>query len=356
MTILLPILALALLQDAEPAGPPPVDGAWQDFDGVALIVNNEIVTLRELNNLLRDARSEGAGTTAEEANEMLSQVAETTVTIALQTQAGRELGIPAEAVAETVERYLDDQRRSKSAKETETWLQTEGAADLGVLRQQVTRELYRSFWIQGEVGRGTSWGRAYTDRYVRPGQLREAYIINEGMLSDPATYRLQFLVLPAAAWGDAETAKEALEGFRADIEGGADMGALVDEFGAVLRDSRGITDWVPAPNITDPAIQAFCAEAGEGALSPVLPLSSPSGGLEGYQLVRVVARIEGQDAPDFADSLLQSKLEELIQKRWDDARLIAASDRLWRSGFVRGPSRLQILPPWVRRASQSEGP
>jgi hypothetical protein len=358
MTPLLLILALSALQGPSPVETPApetpaVEPAWEDFDGVALIVNDEIVTLRELNDLLKDARSAASGTTIEDANAMLADVAETTITVHLQTQAGRELGIPPEAVSETVERYLKDERRTKTAKETEDWMREQGAEDLGQVRKQITRELYRSFWIQGESGRGINWSRPYKDRYVRPGQLKEAYLINKGMLSDPTTYRLQFLVLPAAAWGDAETAKDALAGFRTDIEGGADMGALVEEYGAALRESRGISDWLPESRISDPDVAAFCAEAKEGALSPLLPLVNAEGQVEGYQLVRIVARIEGQAAPSFQDSKLQTQLETLIQERWDQARLTDGADRLWRNGFVRGPARLEIQPPWVRRQTQA---
>lgn len=358
MNPLLLTLALAAFQGPSPVDPPEtpaVEPAWEDFDGVALIVNDEIVTLRELNNLLNDARSAASGTTIEDANAMLADVAETTITIHLQTQAGRELGIPPEAVSETVERYLKDERRTKTAKETEDWMREQGAEDLGQVRKQITRELYRSFWIQGESGRGINWSRPYKDRYVRPGQLKEAYLINKDMLSDPTTYRLQFLVLPAAAWGDAETAKEALAGFRSDIEGGADMGALVEEFGAALRDTRGISDWLPESRISDPAVASFCTDAKEGALSPLLPLVNADGKVEGYQLVRIVARIEGQAAPSFHDAKLQTQLETLIQERWDQSRLTDGADRLWRTGFVRGPARLQILPPWARRQNQAAG-
>jgi len=347
----------ALSAQAAPQDPPAAEEevVWQDFDGVALIVNDRIVTFRELDALLRDARQEAPATTAEETSALLAQVAENTITKQLQTQAGRELGIPPEAVAQTVERYLSDERRDKTAQETESWLSNEGAGDLGQLRRQVTSELYRTFWVQGETGRGVSWGRSYRDRYVRPGQLHEAYVVNETLLSDPNTYRLQFLVLPTAAWGDPDTAREALQDFRTQIEGGADMGALVDEFGAALRETRGITDWLTEPGINDEAVRAFVEGASEGALSPVLEFRTPGGEAEGFQLVRVVARIEGQGAPSFQDAQLQTRLEDLIQSRWDEARLTTASDRLWKTGYIRGPSRLQIMPPWVRRSQLTPG-
>lgn len=360
MLSFLTTLTLALGAQGAPAPAPQepaAEGAaaWQDFDGVALIVNDQIVTFRELDALLRDARQGAPATTADETSALLAGVAENTITKQLQTQAGRELGIPTDAVAQTVERYLSDERRDKTAQETESWLADEGAGDLGQLRRQVTSELYRTFWVQGETGRGVSWGRPYRDRYVRPGQLHEAYVVNEALLSDPNTYRLQFLVLPTAAWGDPETARAALQDFRTEIEGGADMGALVDEYGAALRETRGITDWLTEPGIKDESVRAFVEEAAEGALSPVLEFRAPSGAVEGFQLVRVVARIEGQGAPTFQDAQLQTRLEDLIQSRWDEARLTTASDRLWQTGYIRGPSRLQIMPPWVRRSQAGQG-
>jgi len=325
---------------------------WLDFDGVALIVNDEIVTLRELNELLGAARSRSAATTDEDNRDLLQTVAEEEVTLKLQAQAGAELGIEAADVQRTVNRYLADQRRGKSAGETESWLSAQGAADLGEMRREVTAELYRSFWVEGQRGKAAAGGRPFRDRYVRPGQLNEAYVVNQDRLGDPTTFRLQFLVLAINAWGDADTALEALVGFRDQIEAGADMGALVDEYGAVLRDSRGISEWMPQGQIPDPAVKAFCTESTEGALSEVTEVRAPDGSLQGYQLVRIVSRIEGQAPPKFSDAMLQTRLETLLQRSWDEERLTRGSDELWQTAFIRGPSRLQITPPWVRRSNQ----
>lgn len=325
---------------------------WLDFDGVALIVNDEIVTLRELNELLGKARASSAATTPEDSKELLEKVAENEVTVKLQTQAGAELGIAPEDVDRTITRYLADQRRNKSAEETETWLRTQGAADLGEMRRDVTAELYRSFWVEGQRGKGAAGGRPFRDRYVRPGQLNEAYLVNRERLGDPTTFRLQFLVLATNAWGDAETAREALVGFRKEIQAGADMGSMVDEYGAVLRESRGISEWMPLGQIPDPAVKEFCTGAKEGALSEVTEIPGPDETIQGYQLVRIVSRIEGQEPPKFGDADLQTKLEILLQRSWDEDRLTRGSDELWQSAFIRGPSRLQITPPWVRRSAE----
>jgi len=350
----LTLLASLLMGAANSATQEPQaeDDGWLDFDGVALIVNGDIVTLRELNKLLGDAKARAAATTVQDNEDLLERVAEEKITMQLQTQAGAEMGIAKEDVDRTINRFLADQRRGKGAQETEDWLAQGGAADLGEMRLNVEDELYRSFWVESQRGRGAGGGRPWRDRYVRPGQLNEAYIVNKDVLGDPTTFRLQFLVLATNAWGDAETAKDALDDFREQIEGGADMGALVDEYGAALRDTRGITDWIPLGGIADPAVRSFCTDSTEGALSSVIEIPAPDGGVQGYQLVRIVARIEGQMAPPFNDGTLQSDLAQRLQRGWDNARLAQGSDALWRSAYIRGPVRLQISPPWVRRQNQ----
>lgn len=336
--------------EREPGAPAQDDGGgWLDFDGVALIINGDIVTLRELNKLLSEAKTRAPATTSQDNTELLERVAESAITKQLQTQAGEEMGIPKADVDRTIDRFLADQRRGKGAEETEAWLSAGGAADLGEMRRSVENELYRSFWIESQWGKSAGGARPWRDRYVRPGQLKEAYMVNKEVLGDPTTFRLQFLVLATNAWGDAETAREALEGFREELLGGADMGALVEEYGAALRETRGITDWLPLGGIADPSVRSFCRDASEGAVSDVIEIKGPDGSIQGYQVVRIVARIEGQPAPPFIDGDLQANLAKRLQDSWDNTRLTRASDELWRSAFIRGPVRLQINPPWVQR-------
>lgn len=343
-------LAFASSQDAAPVQDKT---AWLDFDGVALIINNDIVTLRELNSLLAKAKQRRAATTDQESRALLEAITEDKIITQLQSQAGSEMGIAEEDINRTIDRYLAEQRRGKSAEETEQWLASSGAEDLGQMRQNVSGELYRSFWIENQRGNGAGGSRPSRDRYVRPGQLSEAYVVNKDALGDPTTFRLQFLVLANNAWGDAETARDALLGFRAEIEAGADMGALVDEYGAVLRETRGISNWIPLKGIEDEQIRVFCERSEAGALSEVLELQGPDKDTQGFQLVRIAARIEGQPAPPFRDGPTQSSLAERLQRGWDNMRVTRGSDKLWRSAFIRLPSKLQILPPWVRRQEQS---
>ncbi len=331
---------------------PTQDDGWRDFDGVALIVNGDIVTLRELNKLLGEAKAREAATTNLDSRALLEEITEQKITMQLQTQAGAGMGIAQEDVERTIERYLADQRRGKSAEETEAWLEMNGANDLGEMRQYVNDSLYRSFWVESQRGLGAGGGRPWRDRYVRPGQLKEAYEVNKENLGEPTTFRLQFLVLATAAWGDEETTLDAIEGFREQVLAGDDMGALVDEYGATLRETRGITDWIPLRSIADPAVRAFCESATEGAVSDVIRIVTPEGELQGCQVVRIVARIEGQPAPPFHDGPTQSELSKRLQTGWDNARVTRGSDELWRSAFIRGPSSLQISPPWVRRQGQ----
>ena len=353
------ILALALwaaplalpgtAQDAPAEAPAQdADAGWRDYDGVAMIVNDDIVTLRELDRLLRDARGRAETTTSDDTAELLLLVAEDAVTQRLWIQAGERIGIPSESVEDTIDRYLRDTRRDLSPQETADWMAEAGAKDLTELRDDTRDQLYRTFWIQATRGEPTGGLRAAEDRFVRPGQLREAYLVNEDALVSPPTVIFQFLALSSAAWGDAEIAREALEGMRADILEGADMGALVDEYGWGLRETRGITERIAISDVDDDQLKEFAEGAEEGALSGLLPILGPSGEVQGYRLARIVSRTTGLAAPSFEDATIQTGLGEQLRRGWDTRRLELGSERLWRSAFIRTPPALQLRAPWER--------
>ena len=58
----------------EPAPSETTDEGWQVFDGVALIVNDEIVTLRQLNTSMNKARGNAEATTQEDADALRDDV------------------------------------------------------------------------------------------------------------------------------------------------------------------------------------------------------------------------------------------------------------------------------------------
>ena len=135
------------------------------------------------------------------------------------------------------------------------------------------------------------------------------------------------------------------------------MGALVEEYGSVLRESHGITKEPIAAEKVGPEVRVFLQSAERGALSMVLPYTE-NGAIEGYEIVRVVELLEGNLAPPFHDIILQTNLQRGLQTSWDRMRVLTASDDLWRSAYIRTPREIQILPPWVRReaALQADQP
>ena len=136
---------------------------------------------------------------------------------------------------------------------------------------------------------------------------------------------------------------------REDILAGGDMGALVDEYGSALRDTRVISQRVPLSAVDDPQLLAFAQSAEEGSLSELLPLTGPGGEVQGYQIARIVSRTSGQAAPDFEDPDLQVRIAERLQQTWDNKRIQVGSEQLWRSAFIRHPPALAVRPPWDRR-------
>lgn len=346
-----PLLAQDGAQDVLGPQQTPED-QWRDFDGVAMIINDDIITLRELDKMLKDARGMVETTTDAESAELVQQVAEVAVARRLQTQAGKNIGIPSDDVERTIDRFLAANRRDRSAQETADWMAERGAGDLGQLRTKTRDELYRQFWESTSLGEPAGAMRASRDRFVRPGQLREAYRINVDSLAQPPTVIFQFLALSTAAWGDAETARESLIDLRAEILAGADMGAMVDEYGASLRETRGISPRVPITRVDDPQLAAFATEAEEGALSEVLEILGPDGEPQGYQIARIVNRTAGQPAPEFESPAMQVDIADKLQSSWDKSRLTVSSDNLWRTAFIRTPPALQLKMPWERRAGR----
>lgn len=352
----LSLIALATFATAtaplpqEPGSPESADAGWQVFDGVALIVNDEIVTLRQLNTSMNDARGNAAATTQEDADALRDDVISDSIMVHLQTQAGRSLGVAGADVERTIDGFLNNKRRGMSASDTTDWFLEEGVQDLGQMRQTIREELYRSLWMQKVSGQTSGADRPSEDRYVRPGQLREAYYVNRGAYETPSRYILQYLRLVANAWGDAETALEVATDLRQQIVDGADMGAFVDEYGAFLRERRGITEQVAIDQIAEPGVRAFLEDAHRGALSMVMPYFEEDK-IAGYDIVRVVEMLEGQEAPDFNSPGVQITLQRGLQNRWDDIRIANGADQLWRAAYIRLPNGILIDPPWARRAA-----
>ncbi|MFT5080058.1 MAG: hypothetical protein ACI84E_000712, partial [Planctomycetota bacterium] len=216
--------------------------------------------------------------------------------------------------------------------------------------ESIREELYRSLWMQNISGQTSGADRPSEDRYVRPGQLREAYYVNKSGYETPTRYILQYLRLVANAWGDAETALEVATDLREQIAGGADMGAFVDEYGAFLRERRGITEQVALDQVAEPGVRGFLGDARRGALSMVMPYFEGDV-IAGYDIVRVVEMLEGQEAPAFNSPGIQIALQRGLQSRWDNIRIANGADELWRAAYIRLPNGIRIDPPWAQRAA-----
>jgi hypothetical protein len=328
------------------------DEGWSNLNGVALIVNDRIITLSKLDQAFTRALSNAESTLPQDALELQDTVVTDSIMNLLQIQAGQALGVPALEVERTIDGFINDRRREKSAQEMTQWLVQEGVPDLGALRERIREELYRSIWSQSTVGLGGGADqRPYQDRYVRPGLLKESYYLNKGVFAQPSRYILQYLRLLTNAWGDAETALEVAEDLRSQIVAGADMGSFVDEYGSYLRESRGIAPQFTSAEVPEPEVSAFLQDAERGALSMALPFTE-KGELMGYDVVRVVEFVEGRDAPPFLESNMQSNLRRSLQDFLDSARITNGSDSLWRTAYIRPPANLKVTPPWIRREAQ----
>ena len=171
---------------------------------------------------------------------------------------------------------------------------------------------------------------------MRPGELRALFAENREALA-PITVQLRLFVVASEDVGGAEAARASCEEVRTRVLAGEDLPLFVEERGAVLRDTRGLTPFLPPKALRDPAIVPFAESAEVDELSPVMPLTNPKTGQPdpelGYQIVELLERRVPPPA-EFADPEIQRRLRESYTQGRDRMLLDREQDRLRRESFV----------------------
>ena len=171
--------------------------------------------------------------------------------------------------------------------------------------------------------------------FLRPGELRFLYTDKLDELA-PTLVQLQILVVSTRAAGNAEQARQTCEDARERVLEGEEMGALVDEFGASLRDTHGLLQYAPAAMIPDPGLRAFAQRAEIGELSTVEPLVDPRTGQRdpelGFQLVRLADRRESPPLL-FDDQRVQHTLRQVSNDSQRERILERERARLRRESY-----------------------
>lgn len=355
------LLSLATLagpapQQARPEGPAATRasaaGSWDLVNQIYIIVNEDVLTLRQLENRLQRALEVQPVSNPGEMQALRSDIATRAVQDLLMVQRGRDLGFDPEYVQRTVSNYLREQADTAggvSSLAERLALEGDTAARR---RETITDELYAISYERAITGQAPGpGGRPSRDRYVRPGLLALAYEQIElqptavrALGGDPETFVLQQLVLSAATFGGPEPAREFAEDLRRQALEGADFEDLVLTY-SVVTTERGLSPPLTVPDLRRAAPEAleFCLAAEEGDLSPVLPILEK--GVPVYYRVLRVHQRRPLSLPPFTAAEVQQRLSQIVLRNRDGMlrdetlRRLFASSYIWTPENVRPPQR-----------------
>ncbi len=352
----LPALAGCAAPQAQPEGGAPsrtnVGGSWELVNQVYIIVNEDVLTLRQLESRLERALEAQPVSNPGEMQALRGDIATRAVQDLLMVQRGRDLGFDPEFVQRTVSNYLREQADTAggvSSMAERLALEGDTAARR---RETITDDLYAISYERFITGQAPGpGGRPSRDRYVRPGLLALAYEQIElqpaavrALGGDPETFVVQQLVLSAATFGGAEPARAFAEDLRRQALEGADFEDLVLTY-SVVTSERGLSPPLTLPDLRRAAPEAFefCVNGQEGDLSPVLPILEK--GVPVYYRVLRLHERRPLTLPPFGAAEVQQRLNQIVLRNRDGMlrdetlRGLFASSYIWTPENVRPPQR-----------------
>jgi len=362
MNPIAPILIcfLATVQDGSPERRPesveadkPVESdksEEQPFDHVYMIVNQDMVTARELGRELLRLNRERPVKNQMELERLKSQLVDKSLLRMLAAQAGQDLGASEEIVRILVDREFERMIRAKGGIVGATKFLQARDQTTQEYRQLLREELFAKTWEEFTTGEGPGVGaRPQRDRYVRPGQLKFRYNVQIGnpeqygrLGGKSATYSVQRLLLDPEENGGPAKTDELARMLRERIVDGDDMSELVRRY-SVDKENDGMSRDLDASQMKRmfPALDAFARNARPGDVSQ--PMFHGSRG-EFVQIVRLMDRTEAV-RPELSSPEVQKALTEAVQEDLDGHRLARAYQALYAAAYVWPPEYKQPARP-----------
>jgi hypothetical protein len=342
------LLALAALA---PQGEPPAEKKNPILDGVAVQAGEALVTFSELDRALKRAREVQPPSSAEEEERQRKEVLLYLWVRRLEEQAGADLGLDPAQIDRISRLNLEAQRDKEGLEAYLAGLRSRGKDALAEESDRY-QEVLRYMWEQDALGRPFAAKRATRDHAIRPGELRAIFEENKERMA-PVTVQLRVLIVSSQSVGSPEAARASCEEARALVLAGEDMALIVEERGAGLRDSRGLTPFHPVRALY-PELAAFAEKAEVGDLAEVMPYVNPETGKPdpelGYQLVELHDR-RAPPIPMFATTEVQIGLREQFSRQRENVILERERERLRREShsWVSPQARALIGGPFTRQ-------
>lgn len=342
--------ALAAPLAAQEVGPPPPP---ELFDSVQLLVNSDCITHSDLLRLTwqRGQSGEGGGDMQKLFRE---SVAELTREYLLQ-QAGRDMGYPPDVIDATVRREKAARRERFGSATALAEVLEASRMDSGMLTEDIEGRVYRYLYERAITGVGEGpGGRAYVDRYVRPGRMSLEFRRQGSRLDLPPVVHLQEIIVAPGTGEDLGSARQRAFLVRSRAVRGEDFAALNREFGAATKRvgnefvHETDLDPIEEPRLASrPEVLEFVRGAKPGDISDPLPATVAGGQVGGWRLLRLVERVEGV-AQRFEDREFQESLRERMLEAREEYEIDRALRRLMLAAYVWPP------PPPRRPAGEPE--
>lgn len=331
--------ALASLQDGATA-PAAADEGWKALDRVVIIVNDEILTQRDIGRelWLIDKRQ---GLNDDEARVEEKRIRARRVREMIRVQAGQDMGLPAAQVERSARDYIErDLDRFGSSQEKARHLQ-EMDMTFREREEQVKDAFYARAWDNYVTGEGAvaADGRPSRDRFVRPGYLGFAWntFVERPELmprigGKPQTVVLHYVLVDPRAVGGEEQGRALALQIRQRVVEGEDMRDVVEKQGggALRQTLTEPLEEVPLARLY-PEIGRFLADAKPGDLSDVLSYRGKDRDL--LQIVRLVERTAAV-APDFGSAEVQQRIADRVRDDLAEWRLEMAYRIVLRDSYV----------------------
>jgi len=296
------------------SAPPP---GFQLLDGIAATVDDRAVTFATVDEALLSGLDRIDRSDQSALQRASFQILQDFLRRRVQAQAGAELGLAPEDVRRVVRDYLAEQRSEYSPLEYGQRIRDRGSDPLREERE-ATLEMYESIYSGTITGRqGPGGRRKRIDRYLRPSQIRAAYLQSSDTLGTPPEVKFQVLDILGAAAGGLDEALVEARRLRDEALAGADFDAIVRANGYTARENAGRVAPVAADQIYDPVLKRFAVSARIGELSEPRPLPGDRGNLIGYRVVKLLGRSGGAPPPPLTDRETQRGLRDALLGRSD---------------------------------------
>ncbi|MCI0587763.1 MAG: peptidylprolyl isomerase [Planctomycetes bacterium] len=329
-------LASARAQETRPSGPPPpasLPSGRARLDGVAALVNDDVITESELERVLAAAKETFGFPDPERWKAYRRTKLRDLIVARLYEQAARRRQIPETAIEERVQQRIEEEIRQRGSRgKLFDWIEQQGKTYDDFLKERRSLEFARAFFRQ-ELGLepGPS-GRPSAEIYVRPGGLREYYRAHreEFVVEEAARVRVLLVALPSERWPDRATARERLVEIRGRILGGEEFAALAREFSDVASDKGGEIGWITRGSKYNAEIVSYCLGATGPGVSPVLEWP------EGIALVEILEK-RAHQVRAFEDRAVQEAIADHLWRERYEEYLLEIRSRLLREAYIWPP-------------------